>query len=94
MIKANWNSENYIKPAKIFEIDISKFYRSSEKMTYFLAPVVNSITSYKQKLFTRLQMITTVAPWYWYQSISGEILTHLKKNSFLAQKFTELEHFS
>ena len=29
-----------------------------------------------------------------FQSISGEILTHLKKNNiFLAQKLTELEHF-
>ena len=34
-----------------------------------------------------------LAPWEWYQSISGEILTHLKKkNIFLAQKLTELEH--
>ena len=36
-----------------------------------------------------------LAPWKWYQSISGKTLTHLKKkkNIFLAQKLTELEHF-
>ena len=50
--------ENYTKPDKNFEIDISKCYRFSENMAYFLAPIVNSIISYKQKLFTRLQMIT------------------------------------
>ena len=39
-----------------------------------------------------MQESTGLAPW-WYQSISGEILTHLK-NIFLAQKLTELEYFN
>ena len=33
-------------------------------MTYFLAPMVNSFTSYYQKLFTRLQMITLYTALY------------------------------
>ena len=35
-----------------------------------------------------------LAPRLWYQAISGEILTHLKKqNIFLAKKLTMLERF-
>ena len=49
--------ENYAKPAKIFEIDISECYRFSENMAYFLVPIVNSSTSNYQKLLTQLQMI-------------------------------------
>ena len=51
-------TENFTKPAEIFWIDISKCYSLSEIMAYFLALIVDSSTSYKQKLFTRLQMIT------------------------------------
>ena len=41
-----------------------------------------------------MQVGAALAPWEWYQSISGEILTHLKKkNIVLAQKFTKLDHF-
>ena len=46
------------KPVDIFWIDISKFYSFSEAMAYFPAPIVDSSTSYWQKLFTQLQMIT------------------------------------
>ena len=46
------------KPVEIFWIDISKCYSFSETMAYFLALIVVSSTSYQQKLFTRLQMIT------------------------------------
>ena len=34
------------KPVEIFWIDISKCYSFIETMAYFLAPIVNSITSY------------------------------------------------
>ena len=41
-----------------------------------------------------MQVGAGIAPWKLYQSISGEILTHLKKkNIILAQKLAELEHF-
>ena len=54
----NLNMENCTKPFESFGIHISKCYSFSENMVYFLAPLDNSITSYYQKLFTQLQMIT------------------------------------
>ena len=39
-------------------INISKCYSFSGNMAYFLAPIVNSSTSYKQTNLTHLQIIT------------------------------------
>ena len=38
-------NENYTKPVKIFEIDLSNVI-GSVNMAYLLAPIVNSIISY------------------------------------------------
>ena len=46
------------KPVEFFWIDISKCNSFSETMAYFQALIVDSSTSYYQKLCTRLQMIT------------------------------------
>ena len=40
-------TKNFTKPVEIFWIDISKCYRFSLNMAYFLASIVNSITSYQ-----------------------------------------------
>ena len=46
------------KPVENFWTNISKCYSFSETLTYFLALIIDSSTSYIQKLFTWLQMIT------------------------------------
>ena len=55
-------TKKFKKPVEIFLIDISKCYSFSETMAYFLALIVDSSTSYQEKLFTRLQMITLQIP--------------------------------
>ena len=52
------NSEHFTKPVERFGVDVSKCYNFSENMAYFPALIVDSSTSYWQKVFTRLQMIT------------------------------------
>ena len=51
-------TKKFTTPVEFFWIDISKCYSFSETMTYFLALLVDASTSYQQKLFTLLQMIT------------------------------------
>ena len=51
-------TKKFTKPVEIFLVNILKCYSFSETVAYFLSLIVDSSTSYQQKLFTRLQMIT------------------------------------
>ena len=56
-IKDKKNIEHLMKPAEIFGMNIPKCSSFSKNVAHFLATIVISVTSYYQKLLTRLQMI-------------------------------------
>ena len=63
---------------------------------HYIAPIIPNINN-QEKLIVFTDVISvfvSIAHWKHYQSISGEILTYLKKKKiFLAQILTELEQF-